>query len=51
MYWYSYTVSSLYYQAAALPMSIIIIGVGQADFKDMDILDGDDVRISYNGTQ
>ncbi|XP_067931223.1 copine-8-like isoform X1 [Watersipora subatra] len=35
--------------AARLPMSIIIIGVGSADFKDMDILDGDDVRVSYNG--
>ena len=36
-------------QAARLPMSIIIIGVGSADFKDMDILDGDDVRVSHNG--
>ena len=36
-------------QAAQLPMSIIIIGVGNADFADMDILDGDDVRISHNG--
>jgi len=35
--------------AAQLPMSIIIIGVGKADFTDMDILDGDDVRISHNG--
>jgi len=30
-------------------MSIIIIGVGTADFEAMDVLDGDDVRLSYNG--
>lgn len=35
--------------AAKHPMSIIIIGVGQADFSAMEILDGDDVRLSYNG--
>lgn len=29
------------------PMSIIIIGVGAADFKDMEILDADDV-VLYN---
>ena len=29
------------------PMSIIIIGVGQANFKDMEILDADDV-VLYN---
>lgn len=28
--------------AARLPMSIIIVGVGGADFTDMEILDGDD---------
>jgi hypothetical protein len=28
-------------------MSIIIIGVGAADFKDMEILDADDVTL-YN---
>lgn len=38
-------------QAATLPMSIIIIGVGHADFSDMDILDGDDIRVSHNGNQ
>jgi hypothetical protein len=27
--------------ASGLPMSIIIVGVGVADFKAMDILDGD----------
>ena len=39
----------IFLQAAQLPMSVIIIGVGNADFTDMDILDGDDVRISHNG--
>ncbi|TSY27753.1 Copine-4 [Bagarius yarrelli] len=29
-------------QASHLPMSIIIVGVGNADFTDMQILDGDD---------
>uniref|UniRef100_A0A0B6ZUY7 Copine C-terminal domain-containing protein n=2 Tax=Arion vulgaris TaxID=1028688 RepID=A0A0B6ZUY7_9EUPU len=28
-------------QASKLPMSLIIVGVGQADFTDMQILDGD----------
>jgi len=27
--------------ASNLPMSIIIVGVGQADFKSMNVLDGD----------
>ncbi|XP_062847488.1 copine-3 isoform X2 [Trichomycterus rosablanca] len=31
--------------AAHLPMSIIIVGVGDADFADMEILDGDDGRL------
>lgn len=29
-------------QASHLPMSIIIVGVGNADFSDMQMLDGDD---------
>ncbi|XP_059147710.1 copine-3-like isoform X2 [Physella acuta] len=29
-------------EASKLPMSLIIVGVGQADFSDMEILDGDD---------
>ncbi|XP_033745758.1 copine-8-like isoform X3 [Pecten maximus] len=37
--------------ASGLPMSIIIVGVGDADFEAMDTLDGDDVRLSYNGKQ
>lgn len=28
--------------ASRLPMSIIIVGVGPADFKAMELLDGDD---------
>lgn len=30
------------YQASSLPMSVVIIGVGAADFSDMVLLDGDD---------
>ncbi|XP_010725664.2 copine-8-like, partial [Meleagris gallopavo] len=36
-------------QAAKLPMSIIIVGVGQAEFDAMVELDGDDIRISSRG--
>jgi hypothetical protein len=36
-------------EAAKYPISIIIIGVGDADFSNMNVLDGDDVRVSYNG--
>ena len=32
--------------AAKLPMSIIIIGVGGADFDSMEVLDGDTVRVT-----
>lgn len=32
--------------ASRLPMSIIIVGVGKADFTDMEILDGDDGRLT-----
>ncbi|KAG8132223.1 hypothetical protein E2320_010090 [Naja naja] len=35
--------------AAKLPMSIIIVGVGQAEFDAMVELDGDDVRITSRG--
>ena len=31
--------------ASHLPLSIIIVGIGNADFSMMDELDGDDVRI------
>ncbi|KAH7973811.1 hypothetical protein HPB49_005322 [Dermacentor silvarum] len=33
-------------QASSLPMSIIIIGVGNADFSAMEVLDGDVVQLS-----
>lgn len=35
--------------ASSLPISIIIVGVGDADFDDMDELDSDDVRLSAEG--
>ncbi|XP_022084005.1 copine-8-like isoform X1 [Acanthaster planci] len=35
--------------AAKLPMSIIIVGVGKEDFSKMEELDGDEVRVSYKG--
>ncbi|KAJ6252864.1 copine-8 [Anaeramoeba flamelloides] len=33
--------------ARDLPIAIVIVGIGDADFSKMDRLDGDDVRISY----
>ncbi|XP_063715265.1 copine-9-like isoform X2 [Symsagittifera roscoffensis] len=36
-------------QASSLPLSIIIVGVGNAQFDAMDELDGDDVRLSSRG--
>lgn len=35
--------------AAANPMSIIIVGVGAADFAQMEKLDGDDVKLELKG--
>ncbi|XP_068226993.1 copine-8-like isoform X2 [Palaemon carinicauda] len=35
--------------ASSLPLSIIIVGVGTADFSNMEELDGDVVRLSSNG--
>lgn len=32
-------------QASALPLSIIIVGIGNADFSNMEVLDGDEVRL------
>lgn len=34
--------------AACLPLSIIIVGVGEENFEKMNILDGDDVRLATN---
>jgi len=36
-------------KSSELPISIIIIGVGESDFSSMEQLDGDDVQISANG--
>ena len=36
-------------KASHLPMSIIIVGVGQEDFSAMEFLDSDDRLLSYNG--
>ena len=38
-------------EASELPLSIIIVGVGNDDFSAMEELDGDVVRISSNGRQ
>ena len=37
--------------ASNLPLSIIIIGVGNADFTNMEILDGDDGLWDDNGNK
>lgn len=38
-------------KASALPISIIIVGVGNADFKKMHKLDSDHVRLSVSGRE
>lgn len=38
-------------QASTLPMSIVIVGVGNADFSAMEVLDGDVARFSAGGRQ
>ncbi len=38
-------------ESAYLPLSIIIIGVGNADFRRMEILDGDDGLMNHKGEQ
>lgn len=35
--------------ASTLPISIIIVGVGDADFEAMDELDSDEVRLTVDG--
>ena len=35
--------------ASTLPLSIIIVGVGEAEFDAMEELDGDEVRLSAGG--
>ena len=36
-------------EVSGLPMSVIIVGVGNEDFSAMEQLDGDDNRLSYRG--
>ena len=36
-------------QAGPLPLSIIIVGVGSADFSNMEVLDGDSGMWDSNG--
>ena len=36
-------------EASKLPLSIIIVGVGKADFTDMQILDADEAILEQNG--
>ncbi|KAG1714161.1 Copine-8 [Nymphon striatum] len=38
-------------KASHLPLSIIIVGIGNADFNEMEELDGDEVRLSYEGRE
>ncbi|KAJ8041877.1 Copine-8 [Holothuria leucospilota] len=38
-------------KAAKLPMSIIIVGVGNENFTAMEELDGDEVRLSFQGEE
>eukprot|EP00049_Salpingoeca_infusionum_P010983 m.189770 g.189770 ORF g.189770 m.189770 type:complete len:526 (+) comp14800_c0_seq6:133-1710(+) len=38
-------------KASRLPMSIIIVGVGDADFTSMDVLDGDDATLESKGVR
>ena len=32
-------------EASKMPLSIIIIGIGDANFDNMDVLDADDVKL------
>lgn len=43
-----HTISAII-EASKLPISIIIVGVGEADFGAMDELDSDDCRLTING--
>lgn len=36
---------NLIVECAKYPLSIIIVGIGNADFSNMVVLDGDDVRL------
>lgn len=36
-------------EASTLPLSIVIVGIGDADFTKMNVLDADDVPLEANG--
>ena len=38
-------------QGADYPLSILIVGVGNANFADMEYLDGNEKRLSYRGKE
>ena len=40
---------NLIVEASVLPISIIIVGIGEADFTSMEILDGDNGIINSKG--
>ncbi len=37
--------TDLIVECAKYPLSIIIVGIGNADFSNMELLDGDEVRL------
>ncbi|CBK23869.2 uncharacterized protein [Blastocystis hominis] len=41
--------TQLIVDGADYPLSILIVGVGSANFEKMDVLDGNDKRLSYGG--
>ena len=43
--------SDLIVEASCFPLSIVIVGVGDADFTDMNILDADDIPLVHSRTQ
>ena len=38
-------------EASHLPLSIIIVGMGENEFSFMNVLDGDEDSLSYNNHQ
>lgn len=39
------------FYCSKLPLSVLIVGVGDADFSDMRTLDGDEIRLEYDGVK
>lgn len=35
-------------ECAELPLSVIIVGIGDQDFKNMEVLDGDDADLQHS---